>query len=362
MSDTVAPHDMATFPAKSPPYIADHRAGVTDNFRRPQHDPRHSDSGLLKAAQQIGAPVPAARNADKPMTYLVRQLLGQIPVDSNDPAFVLSPHLVKNASKKVQLVIEKLIEAAVKRTKEKGNNTASGATSSRLDEMNRELRLLNQFAQERAHQVLDQSKIIAELQRTMNKNMVDITKNRNQLEALRLQSPPMGGSAGGAASALFDDSEHDETVRTLVQKLQRVIATVQNMNKEIEACRLVATRDEIDLQQKDDVIKLLRALIETECAIGKQQAAADAKKATALAAVAPAPLPVPAPEHPPPDSKENKRKMSSLKMEIDSLKDALLQQRSSSEHRMKVFMDASLQALEKQSDVISGRKRKNMNA
>ena len=288
-----------------------------------------------------------------PMTNVVRQLLGQIPADPNEPAFVLSPHLLKNASSKIQLVVDKLLEAAVKRTKEKGKNGAPRRKSLRTEEMQRELQILTQFAQERANQVAEQDATIAQLRLKLDENLIVINQKRNQLEERRLRALHGEKTAAmSAVSSFGDDAAHDETVRTLVQKLHRVIATVQKVKKEIEAYRLVAKQDEVELQQKEDVIKLLRAMIETECAVSKQRAAAALKLVGSSAA---ARLPVP-------PMSEKQRQIAVLKKEIDNLKDALQQQRAASVRRMKAFMGASKQALKKQSAFTSSRKRKSRNA
>jgi len=288
--------------------------------------------GLSKALQESSPPSNTPRNADKPMTYLVRQLLGQIPVDRNDPAFVLSPKLVKNASTKIQMVIDKLIEAAVKRIKEKGSTSSAGdPDTKRPEDLNREIQILAQFSQERAIHLLEQNKNIAELQQKLDENLVVINEKRNLLESLRLRVNVNGGIP--TAAGLTDDSDHDDTVRTLVQKLHRVIATVQKLKKDIEAYRLVAKQDEIELQQKDDVIKLLRAMIETESTLGQQIA----NEASAAA--------VP----PPPQQEDKQMEIALLMKDVENRKEALQKQRGYVEHRMKAFMRAAVQSLQKQS-------------
>lgn len=287
--------------------------------------------GLSKALQDSPSPSNAPRNADKPMTYLVRQLLGQIPVDRNDPAFVLSPKLVKIASTKVQMVIDKLVEAAVKRTKQKGATASAEDPDAKLPEdVEREIQILSQFSQERAIHLLEQNKTIADLQQKLDENLIVINEKRNHLESLRLRVKVSGGIP--AAIGLTDDADHDETVRTLVQKLQRVIATVCKLKKDIDAYQLVAKQDEVELQQKDDVIKLLRAMIETESTLGRQMAreASDAHPTT--------------PQH---DDKQ--KEIALLMKDVENLKKSLRMQRGKGENRMKSYMRAAVQALKKQS-------------
>jgi len=265
-------------------------------------------------------------------------------VDKNDPAFVLSPQLVKNAANKIQMVIDKLIEAAVGRVKEKGGDTSAPRvdTGPEVEHVKQNIQVLTQLAQDQALQTLEQNKIIAELQRKLDENLVVINNSRNELELLRLRVK---------RGASTDDPDHDETVRTLVQKLHRVIATVQKLKKDIEGLRLVAKQDDNELQQKEGVIQLLRAMVETETLLGGRKPARQ-----------PPTLPKSPPprtdhhNHPPDEVVEkNQSEIALLTQEVGILEAALQKQRESGEQSMRSYMRAAVHSLQTRQ---SSRKRK----
>lgn len=264
-------------------------------------------------------------------------------MNKNDPAFVLSPQLVKNAANKIQMVIDKLIEAAVSRVKEKEGDTPAPRldTGPEVEQVKQNIQGLTQLAQDQALQTLEQNKIIAELQRKLDENLVVINSSRNELELLRLRVKRGAGT---------DDPDHDETVRTLVQKLHRVIATVQKLKKDIEGLRLVAKQDDNELQQKEAVIQLLRAMVETETLLGGRKPAGQ-----------PPALPKSPPRtdhlsHPPDEVVEkNQSEIALLTQEVGILEHALQKQRESGEQSMRSYMRAAVHSLQTRQ---SSRKRK----
>jgi hypothetical protein len=202
------------------------------------------------------------RRGDTPMTYLVRQLLGQVEVVGDEPAVVLGPQLVKDASHKIRLVVNKLVEIAVEKAKKDGRAMVRESESEAIEEalvatskqnaadvtvqdlltlaqQHRSIESLKRFAQDQMAVVGEQKNTIVKLQQQVEENLVVISEQRSEMELLRQCMRPSTAVQGSNA-----------TVKNLVRQLDGGIAMVQRQKKEIESLkaklRKHARKEELD--------------------------------------------------------------------------------------------------------------------
>lgn len=285
---------------------------------------------------------PTTRPVDTPMTYLVRQLLGQVQVVGDEPAIVLGPQLVNEASQKIRLVINKLVEIAVKKVEDEsharfaehqsafsegkadGGTATSNAAASAVSGVcsNCELlqiknEALKKFAQEQMEMVQDQKEYMEYLQEKLDENAAVITGQLSELELLK----PVDN---------LDAEDDKATVRNLIRQLDGGIAMVQRQKKEIEALKESLEKLESDAKKSNELIQVLRAHLEAKEA-EQTQPVNEQKRAAAD------------------DESRAQQKQftgfTKLQKKIQVLEESLSEERLKGEKSMRAYMRASVHGL-----------------
>jgi hypothetical protein len=204
---------------------------------------------------------------DSPMTYLVRQLLGQIEVVGDEPALVLGPHNIMDASRKIRLVINKLVTIAVEKEKREMEAAAQEAAADRNVGKVVEVSTGTNTVSDRGDA---DSATIEKLQAKIQKQKSTIKKLKTQLKEApteptatsetvpvhRLLKPATAADAKRAPA----EAESQDTVATianLVKRLDEGIKMVQKQRLEIDHLKAQQAKDADIIQQKNVTIKAL---------------------------------------------------------------------------------------------------------
>jgi hypothetical protein len=287
----------------------------------------------------------APRRVDTPMTYLVRQLLGQVEVVGDEPAVVLGPQLVKDAALKIRVVVDKLVEITVDKTRQEC--LASFAAAEALSEANKDrsarasssenvaanmavddslmlaqeqknMETLKKFAQVQVIKVNEQRLCIDNLQQKLDNNLFVINEQRRELESLR------EGARHG--------SKVPTNVQNLVKQLDGGIAIIQHQKKGIEVLEAQVKKSASDLKEKDNIIAFLRARLESEESKVRQLRTEFEKRRHER------PLEVEA-------SSQKQREIDRLTKEIRELEEALNHERRQGEQTIRAYMRAAVHGL-----------------
>lgn len=285
---------------------------------------RALDDTMQQQAEPAATKPSAGRRVDTPMTYLVRQLLGQVEVVGDEPAVVLGPHLVKEASHKIRLVINKLVEIAVEKAKRESQairdvESPLGATEAAIPpssansaadvavrdfltriQHQRNIDALKQFAQGQVIKGHEQQLIIDDLQQKLDKNLA-LLKEQQRIEQ------------GESSKSTNVVQSSNSTVRNLIKQLDGGIAMVQRQKKEIENLNEQVRKNSSSLDEKDNVIKVLRDQLGLEGPTG-----GEARDAT---------------------------ESDKLRKEVRDLEEALSQERRQGEQSIRAYMRAAVHGL-----------------
>jgi hypothetical protein len=199
---------------------------------------------------------------DSPMTYLVRQLLGQVEILGDEPAVVLAPPLVRDASNKIRLVINKLIEMIVVKSN-KDSEAKIREAESRVDALQK-----SNFASGREKAVDDayyQKNFLA-LRAFAEEKCQQLSDRDKQIEYLRMklesQETAMEDStirrSKSSHSNLTYEEKTNATMRQLISRLDEGMTTIQRQQKEIQVLKAIVDKDKNALQSKRDMIPFLK--------------------------------------------------------------------------------------------------------
>jgi hypothetical protein len=275
-------------------------------------------------AKKIGA---TGRRVDTPMTYLVRQLLGQVEVVGDEPAVVLAPHLVKDASQKIRLVINKLIEMIVIKSKKDTQNQIreAEARSEALEEekynrdrekaadmaaqvhQQKNMQTLKVFAEEKCQRVIEQDKIIEKLRKRLEKRELELENSKTNQNLA---------------------SNSNTTLRQLVTQLDEGMSTILRQKNEIEMLKAVIEKDMKTIHEKQNMKSFLEKSFGLVACDVTTDIPRNASEAT--------------------ETIQN-QEIIFLKKEVEDLQTALRVERRQSETRLKAYMRAAVHALKIQS-------------
>ena len=214
------------------------------------------------SAQNTKAMSSSGRRVDSPMTYLVRQLLGQVEILGDEPAVVLAPALVRDASNKIRLVINKLIEMIVVKAKKDSQDKirevearvdalqqssfASGREKAVDDAFHQKNFLaLKTFAEEKCQQLADRDRQIEYLRTKLESQETEIedsTIRRNKR----------------SNSNVSYEEKTNATMRHLISRLDEGMTTIQRQQKEIQVLKATIDKDTSSLQNNRDMIPFLK--------------------------------------------------------------------------------------------------------
>jgi hypothetical protein len=218
------------------------------------------DVALDEAMEYDGAQTSKAssssRRVDTPMTYLVRQLLGQVEVYGNEPAVVLSPNVVKEASLKIRAVINKLMEKVAEDAKRESQMQIRQAESRSavLEETHAaqnmktaaNLAVLEYFANAQQKKEVDDLKTFAEEQVSLVQDRETLIHNlRNQLRASQGSLSILREDLAATKRQNRTPSEKlsNATIRNLITQLDDGMTKLQQQKKEIDALKAVIRKD-----------------------------------------------------------------------------------------------------------------------
>jgi hypothetical protein len=204
---------------------------------------------------------------DSPMTYLVRQLLGQIEVVGDEPALVLGPHNIVDASRKIRLVINKLVTIAVEKEKREMEAAAQEAAADRNVGKVVEVSTGTNTVSDRGDA---DSATIEKLQAKIQKQKSTIKKLKTQLKEApteptatfesapvhRLHKPATAADAK-RAPAEAESQDTGATIANLVKRLDEGIQMVQKQRQEIDDLKAQQAKDADTIQLKNVTIKAL---------------------------------------------------------------------------------------------------------
>jgi hypothetical protein len=221
------------------------------------------DTAILSDATQY----PQVRNfsgrrVDSPMTYLVRQLLGQVEILGDEPAVVLAPPLVRDASNKIRLVINKLMEIiAMNARKDSGDKIRE--LESRIDALQKSnfasdrdkvvgdayhrnnFLALKNFAEEKCKQLADRDKQIEYLRMKLQSQETDV-------EDATIRK------AKTSQSTQSYEERTNATIRQLISRLDESMTTIQGQQKEIQVLKAIIEQDKNSLHGKRNMIPFLK--------------------------------------------------------------------------------------------------------
>ena len=267
----------------------------------------------------------SGRRVDSPMTYLVRQLLGQVEILGDEPAVVLAPLLVRDASNKIRLVINKLIEMIVMKAKKdcedkirevesradalQNKNFASGREKKVQDANHQKSFLaMKAFAEEKCQQLVDRDKQIEYLRRKL------------EAQELELEDSVIRRNKKSNADVPFEE-KNNATMRHLISRLDEGMTTIQRQQKEIQALKATIEKDRNSLQSRRDMIPFLKETF------GLHDGALTA----------------------PTNDTAQHQEIMFLKAEVEELQTTLTTERRQHENTLKAYMKAAVHALKIQS-------------
>lgn len=261
------------------------------------------------------------RPIDTPMTYLVRQLLGQVEVRGDEPPVVLAPHAVKDASQKIVLVINKVIEILVMK---------AGATAQvQLREAETRMRALEDIlnAKDRENLVAhfeSQQQNIMVLKSFAEEKCTQLAESNKTIETLRIKLAQYEQSTSTASTQnISANTENNATMRRLINQLDDNMSTIQSQKKEIETLRAVIARDTATLQKKREMKTFLMETFQID----------DTKTDTSSNSS---------------NRANENQEVVSLINEVKALQAALSAERQQSENTLKAYMKAAVHALKMQ--------------
>ena len=206
--------------------------------------------GGTKAAMMMSS---NGRRVDTPMTYLVRQLLGQVEILGDEPAVVLAPPLVRDASNKIRLVISKLIDMVVVKSKRDSEVKLHEAEVRQkgFDEatQQRNYLALKHFSDEKCQQLAERDKLI------------DFLRTKLHAQEAEMENVALRQGGGGGTKATNSPSEKSNaTMRNLISRLDDGLTTIQRQQKEIQVLRGIVERDTNTLLKRRDMIPYIKEL------------------------------------------------------------------------------------------------------
>lgn len=183
------------------------------------------------------------------MTTLIRKLVGQIPVRGDEPPIVLGPQLITTISKKLMQVINHMAVIQDERG-EKRKLVVDGDPyhHSDADTNHASTKRLKAYAQQQSELVHDQKAELASLRHQLSESNAELRKQSSELTVLRNSR----------------QESDDSAIRNLLKQLDTGMQTAARKNKEITALRAVINQDAADMQQKDDMIGVLKSQLERQ--------------------------------------------------------------------------------------------------
>ena len=239
---------------------------------------------------------------DAAMATLVRKLLGSLPVRGDEPPVVLGPQLIASISDKLKQVINRMVDIQDERSGDKRKRTDKDDS----DHNNR----LTAYAQQQVDLVREQQMQMEAMQRQLDEKSAELADQRNEITALSNQR----------------SVEDDPAIQNLLKQLETGMQTAARQKKEITALRAVINQDAADIQQKDDVIGVLRGQLEQNQETMRLQR---------------------------PDQGARGESVTALREELKHLQNTLETERRQSETTTRAYMRAAVHALKVQNRALN---------
>lgn len=290
------------------------------------------------------------RRVDTPMTYLVRQLLGQVEVYGNEPAVVLAPNLVKEASLKIRAVINKLMEKVAEDAKRESQiqlrqaevrsavleethakqNMKAAANLAVLEfltnaQQKKDVDDLKTFAEEQVGLVQDREALIHSLRNQLRASQASISLLREDLAAAKRQHRTPS------------EKHSNATIRNLISQLDDGMTKLQNQKKEIDVLKAVIRKDTESLKGFHEMrMFLVNTFGLSDPAINPPMYPAAAGRETGAAT-----------------NGNPNDVIKSLRNEVEELKAALKLEHERGESALRAYMRAAVHALKMQKERLS---------
>jgi hypothetical protein len=217
------------------------------------------------------------KGVDTPITYLVRQLLGQIPVLGNEPPLVLDAKLIQDLSSKIRLVVDRIIDRAVEKALTKSGGQDVPDVTDMVNDIKAKAQVMNELTENLRRKTNDIKSLRESLEKKANDYQVTfqaldnlktftqkqsekvheqnqlILKLRQQLEERTHVNSEQEFAQIGQLAAHPDSG----LIQSLVQQLQGGVSKVQLQNRQIAALRDEIRTDKASLKAKDETIRQL---------------------------------------------------------------------------------------------------------
>jgi hypothetical protein len=283
----------------------------------------------------------SGRRVETPMSYLVRQLLGQVEVYGNEPAVVLAPHLVREASQKIRTVISKAIEKVADKTRNESHfqvqeavarsvaleeehaaqNMKAAANLAVQEFFNRAQQQksiddLKNFAEDQVRIVHSRDSTIQKLRKQLEKCQADLNVQR-ETETLELRQHNRTPA----------EKHSNTTIRNLISQLDEGMTKLQYQGKEIEALKALIRKDTASLQGKNEMKEFIMKAFDLPEFRGTH---------------ATGNLP----------NNDKNEQIESLQKEVDVLSSTLKLERQRGENSLRAYMRAAVHALKMQGEML----------
>jgi hypothetical protein len=276
----------------------------------------------------------SGQRLDTPMIYLIRQLLGQVEVLGDEPAVVFAPHLVKDASLKIRLVINKLIEMIVMKAKKdsqaqirevearftameekkRASERDNAADSVAHADHQKSMQSLRAFAEDKCVKLAERDKVIEQLRKKLQAHDMENENSRERQDV-------------SLSAGLDLEKKSNTTIRHLIAQLDEGITEIQRQKRENVAFKAVIEKNTETLIGNRDLKSYLEGILTLYDVSTKEKTYS--KKASQITQT---------------------KEIVSLKNEVAELRATLHAERQQSENTLRAYMRAAVHALKIQNE------------